>query len=77
MQSCLEPLGQHWKGFSTVQCCPNSFKAALDRIFSYAMFSEAFQTTLHRTVTFAKDNISQVFLMQSCLEPLGQHCIGF
>ena len=48
MQSCLEPLRQDYIEFSDVQCCPKSIKTKLHRIFSYAMLSGAFWTTLHK-----------------------------
>ena len=53
MQSCLERLEQHCIGFSAVQCYPKSIKTTLDKIFSDAMLSEAFQITLHWVFTCA------------------------
>ena len=47
------------------------------------MLSGAFRVTLHRVLTCAmltqeyQDKAVQDFFMQCCLEPLGQHCIGF
>ena len=53
MQSCLEPFGQHCIGFSAVQCCSTSIKTNLNRIFSYAMLSEASWTTWYKVLTCA------------------------
>ena len=66
MQCCLEPLREYCIGFSAVNCCPTSIKTTLHAIFSDAMLSGAFRATLH-----------WFFLIQSCLEPLRQHCIEF
>ena len=54
MQYCLEPLIQHCMGFSTVQCCSETIKTTLNRIFSCAMLYVAFQTTLRRVLTYAR-----------------------
>ena len=81
MQCCLEPLGQYCIGFLTVQCCPESIKRTLHRIFSDANLSGASWTTWDRVFTCRTKSISaklhRIFFMQCCLEPLGQHCIGF
>ena len=85
MQYCLEPLRQHCIGLWPVQCHPKGIKATLHRICSYTELSGASGTRLHRVFTCAmlsqqyNDNIKQdfFFLIQSCLELLGQYCIGF
>ena len=48
VKCCLESLGQHYAKFLPVQCCPKRIKTTLKRIFSSAMLSEAWTTTLHR-----------------------------
>ena len=81
MQSCLEPLRQHFIRFLLVQCCPKSIKTTLHRIFSCAKLSGASWATLLRVSSCEivpqeyYANIAQDFFL--CLEPLGQHCIGF
>ena len=52
IQSFLEPFGRHSTEFSAVQCYLKGIKTTLDRIFSYAMLSGAFQATLHRVLIF-------------------------
>ena len=68
----------------TCSCCLNCVKKTLHKIFSYANLFGASRTTLHRVFTCAMlpqeyqdKNYTECFLMQYCLEPLGQHCIGF
>ena len=51
MQNCLEPLGQHCKGLSVVQCYPNSTKTTLHKIFSDAKLSRASRTPLDKVLT--------------------------
>ena len=53
MQSCLEPLGQHGKGFSVVQCYPNSIKTTLHKIFSDTKLSRASRTPLDKVLSCA------------------------
>ena len=48
IQSCLEPFGQHYIGFSPVQCCPKSIEKTFNENFSYAKLSEASRATQHR-----------------------------
>ena len=44
VQDYLEPLGQHYRGFWPIQCCPKSIKKTLHRIFSYTKLSGASRT---------------------------------
>ena len=52
MQRFLEPLGRQSIESSAVQCYLKDIKTTLDRIFSYAMLSEAFRAILHKVLTF-------------------------
>ena len=66
MQCCLEPLGQHCIGFCPVQCCPNSIKTTLNRIF----FLSSVAWTL-------SDNLAQGFdLFNVDQRVLRKHCTG-
>ena len=51
MQSCLQPLGQHYIEFLAVQCYPKGIKTTLGRISFYVMLSGASRATLHRNLT--------------------------
>ena len=84
VQCCLEPFGQHCTRFLPVQCCPKSIKTTLNRIFpcnvvwtlleniAQDFFSYFVQCCPKKIKTLKKS-----FLMQCCLQPQGQHYIGF
>ena len=62
---------------SVTRCCSNNIPW-IAWIFSCEMLLGASGTTLHGTKIAQDVNTEwNIFLMQSCLEPLGQHCIGF
>ena len=81
IQCCLDPLRQHWIGlFWPVQCWPKGIKKIMLRI-SYAMLSEASQTTLDRVLPVRccppksiRWHRTGFFLIQCCLEHF-RHCI--
>ena len=56
-QCCLEPTGQNCTKFLPVQCCPNSMKTKLNRIFSCVMLSGASWITLHKAQSFYLSNV--------------------
>ena len=80
---CLEPLGQHCTGFLPVQCCPKSIKTTLNRIFSlckivWSLSDIAQGFDLCNVVPrVLRQHCTKFFLIQYCMEPLRQHCIGF
>ena len=63
-----EPLGQQCRGFLSMQCCPKSIKRTLNRIFSYAMLSGAWRTTLHKVFSVLPGNALGTILHR--LKPL-------
>ena len=117
MQCCVESLGQYFRGFLPVQCCPKSIKTTLNRIFlvqcclepfgeyctrflPMQYFPKSIKTILSKmfscnVVRRFLENIAQAFylcnvvprelrqqwteffLVQYCLEPQGQYCLGY
>ena len=60
-----EPLWQHCTGFLSMKCCPKNIKRTLNRIFSYAVLSGAWRTTLQKVFfcsprKYSWDNITQI-----------------
>ena len=83
MQCCLKHLRQHCIELWPVQCCPQSNKTTLNRMFSYAILSWSISDNI--TLGFEPCNVvarvlrrdwTGAFLIQCCLEHLG-HCVGF
>ena len=64
----------HW--VFPVQYCSRSIETTLHKIFYCAKMSGAPPTALYKVLTFISI-MTEFFLVQCCLEPLGQHCTGF
>ena len=84
MQCCLEPLGQYFIRCLPVQCCPKSIKTTLHIIFFLYKFVWSLSDNIAQSFylcnivpTVLRQNCRGIFLIQSFLEPLEQHCIGF
>ena len=83
VKCCLESLGQHYAKFLPVQCCPKRIKTTLKRIFSSAMLSEAWTTTLHRAFSMQccpksiNTTLNMTFSCAMLSKSLGQHYTRF
>ena len=84
MQCCLEPFGQHCIEFLTCAISSQEYQGKIAQDFLYAMLSGASRTALHRVFYLCnvvprvlRQHCTRFFLIQCCLEPLRQRCIGF
>ena len=81
---CLYPQGQHYIGYLPIQCCAESIKTILHRIFPCVLLSGASCTTFHKVFTYAmlsqkyEENTTQDFILCNVVSSLSDNTVqGF